>query len=208
MSGFDDEQLAACSWLMRNLWARRLLKSKLCKFLTMYGGLCSVAFITFLLVYVNGFYSCPSLYDGDFERCRYPLYFAYFINLEMILNIIMFHYTFTLNRVSSLVPMSILLRKGEEYRNSNSFLNEETENRLDANKNSVIFGKTKYCRTCQIIVPERCHHCPLCNCCVMRKDHHCYVTGGCVGFANQRYFVVFVFWSMVGGLYSIFYMIR
>lgn len=35
--------------------------------------------------------------------------------------------------------------------------------------------------------------------CVLRKDHHCFVSGGCVGLANQRFFIVFLFWATIGG---------
>uniref|UniRef100_A0A914XRY4 Palmitoyltransferase n=1 Tax=Panagrolaimus superbus TaxID=310955 RepID=A0A914XRY4_9BILA len=61
---------------------------------------------------------------------------------------------------------------------------------------------TKYCSACNMITPRRCHHCPLCKICVLRKDHHCFLTGGCVGLANQRYFIVFLFWSVFGALYG------
>jgi palmitoyltransferase len=63
---------------------------------------------------------------------------------------------------------------------------------------------TKYCTACNIIVPRRCHHCPLCKICILRKDHHCFLTGGCVGLANQRYFIIFLFWAIFGAFYGTF----
>ncbi|KAE9552508.1 hypothetical protein FO519_004288 [Halicephalobus sp. NKZ332] len=65
---------------------------------------------------------------------------------------------------------------------------------------------TKYCSQCNTITPRRCHHCPLCKICVLRKDHHCFLTGGCVGLANQRYFIVFLFWASLGAFYGCSYL--
>lgn len=61
---------------------------------------------------------------------------------------------------------------------------------------------TKYCHECKKITPRRCHHCPLCKICVLRKDHHCFLLGGCAGLANQRYFIVFLFWATLGAAYG------
>jgi len=38
--------------------------------------------------------------------------------------------------------------------------------------------------------------------CILRKDHHCFLTGGCVGLANQRFFIVFLFWATLGAAYG------
>ncbi|KAI6191396.1 Lethal (2) 35Be [Aphelenchoides bicaudatus] len=69
-------------------------------------------------------------------------------------------------------------------------------------------GPTKFCSECRRITPRRTHHCPLCDICVLRKDHHCMLTGGCVGLANQRYFIVFLFWAVVGSAYGGTYTFR
>uniref|UniRef100_A0A915CPD1 Palmitoyltransferase n=1 Tax=Ditylenchus dipsaci TaxID=166011 RepID=A0A915CPD1_9BILA len=63
-------------------------------------------------------------------------------------------------------------------------------------------NQTKFCVECNKTTPKRCHHCPICNICVLRKDHHCFLTGGCVGLANQRYFIVFLFWAVLGAGYG------
>ncbi|CDW55787.1 zf-DHHC domain containing protein [Trichuris trichiura] len=65
------------------------------------------------------------------------------------------------------------------------------------------FG-ARYCLFCHFMVPVICHHCPVCDYCVFRKDHHCFFMGGCVGFGNQRYFIVFLFWATLGSMYSLF----
>uniref|UniRef100_A0A1I8I7J6 Palmitoyltransferase n=1 Tax=Macrostomum lignano TaxID=282301 RepID=A0A1I8I7J6_9PLAT len=54
------------------------------------------------------------------------------------------------------------------------------------------------CLVCQHDAPPRTHHCPVCRACVLKRDHHCYMTGRCVGFYNQRFFIVMVFYLMIG----------
>ncbi|CAO3643107.1 unnamed protein product [Cunninghamella blakesleeana] len=58
-------------------------------------------------------------------------------------------------------------------------------------------GESKYCSTCQIIKPERCHHCKICDICVLKMDHHCIWINGCVGFGNYKTFVLFLTYTTV-----------
>ena len=53
----------------------------------------------------------------------------------------------------------------------------------------------KPCVVCSFHKPPRCHHCPMCNECVLKRDHHCFFARQCIGLYNQRFFVVFNFWS-------------
>ena len=62
----------------------------------------------------------------------------------------------------------------------------------------------RMCLTCQLAVPPRSHHCKLCQMCVLKRDHHCFFTGTCVGFNNQRHFVVYSFYILLGSLFGIF----
>ncbi|KAF8434941.1 DHHC palmitoyltransferase-domain-containing protein [Terfezia claveryi] len=50
----------------------------------------------------------------------------------------------------------------------------------------------KYCRTCRIWRPPRCHHCRVCDNCIETQDHHCVWLNNCVGRRNYRYFFTFV----------------
>ncbi|CAH1781679.1 unnamed protein product [Owenia fusiformis] len=67
----------------------------------------------------------------------------------------------------------------------------------------------KPCLICQYNVPPRAHHCPLCKVCILKHDHHCYFTGRCIGLNNQRHFIVFTFWAILGSAiylaYTLFY---
>ena len=56
----------------------------------------------------------------------------------------------------------------------------------------------KYCHYCQLNQPPRAYHCDRCNVCILKRCHHCIYTGSCIGYFNQRYFIILLFWSLVG----------
>ena len=63
---------------------------------------------------------------------------------------------------------------------------------------------TKYCKTCNLWRPPRCHHCRICDNCIDTQDHHCVWLNNCVGRRNYRYFFAFVFWGTALGCYLTF----
>ncbi|KAF3907870.1 hypothetical protein ABW20_dc0109166 [Dactylellina cionopaga] len=59
----------------------------------------------------------------------------------------------------------------------------------------------KYCKTCRIWRPPRCHHCRVCDNCIETQDHHCVWLNNCVGRRNYRYFFTFIAAASILGLY-------
>ena len=58
----------------------------------------------------------------------------------------------------------------------------------------------KRCDKCLVVRPPRVHHCSVCKGCVMRMDHHCPWINNCVGQFNQKFFILFCFYSLIGCL--------
>lgn len=63
---------------------------------------------------------------------------------------------------------------------------------------------TKYCKTCNIWRPLRCHHCRICDNCIETQDHHCVWINNCVGRRNYRYFFTFISTGTLLGIFLSF----
>ncbi|EGC31167.1 hypothetical protein DICPUDRAFT_157015 [Dictyostelium purpureum] len=61
--------------------------------------------------------------------------------------------------------------------------------------------KLKYCETCDIFRPPRSFHCSTCNNCVQNFDHHCVWIGNCIGQRNYKYFLFFIFSTLIYSTY-------
>ncbi|XP_027047703.1 palmitoyltransferase ZDHHC3-like [Pocillopora damicornis] len=59
------------------------------------------------------------------------------------------------------------------------------------------------CAKCEAYRPPRAHHCRTCGRCIRKMDHHCPWINNCVGEANQKYFILFLFYTGLASLYSI-----
>ncbi|KAJ0673146.1 putative protein S-acyltransferase [Helianthus annuus] len=58
-------------------------------------------------------------------------------------------------------------------------------------------ARIRYCRKCNHIKPPRCHHCSVCGRCVLKMDHHCVWVVNCVGAQNYKYFLLFLFYTLL-----------
>ena len=67
-------------------------------------------------------------------------------------------------------------------------------------------NESGHCDKCNQQIPARAHHCIMCKRCILRRDHHCFFTGACIGFHNQRYFIVFCFYAMIGCAWGTWHM--
>ena len=106
--------------------------------------------------------------------------FAWFVSIEIVINWIL------------------------SARKSPSQVNAKTVPQGDEKLVTSLPEGWKSCPTCQLDTPPRSHHCKICKMCVLKRDHHCFFTGSCIGFFNQRYFIVFMFYATLGLIFSIY----
>lgn len=57
------------------------------------------------------------------------------------------------------------------------------------------------CSECNDLKPARTHHCSVCEVCVFQMSSHCVFINNCVGLENQRFFLLFILYSLIGTSY-------
>lgn len=70
------------------------------------------------------------------------------------------------------------------------------------------FGQVNICLKCRIIRPDRCYHCSKCSICILKRDHHCPLLDKCIGFSNQKYFILLLFYTLIYSLFFAFSIIH
>ncbi|CAH1792502.1 unnamed protein product [Owenia fusiformis] len=75
--------------------------------------------------------------------------------------------------------------------------------RLTRKDTKLVEKLTDECAICSIKPPPRSHHCPLCDRCVLKRDHHCFFITTCIGYHNQKYFILYCFYMMLGTFYAV-----
>ena len=61
----------------------------------------------------------------------------------------------------------------------------------------------KFCKRCKAFKPIRAHHCSICGRCIIKMDHHCPWVNNCIGQYNQKYFLLFLFYVILGEMYAV-----
>jgi len=59
----------------------------------------------------------------------------------------------------------------------------------------------RVCPECVILKPDRSRHCDYCGSCVAVFDHHCPWIDNCVGARNHKYFLLFIFSTLLSVIY-------
>lgn len=64
--------------------------------------------------------------------------------------------------------------------------------------NSDLKMNFERCKRCYVIRVPKTHHCSKCQHCIMKMDHHCPWINNCVGIFNQKYFILFCYYCLIG----------
>lgn len=60
--------------------------------------------------------------------------------------------------------------------------------------------RPRFCKRCQAWKPERSHHCSVSGHCVLKMDHYCIWVINCVGLLNYKFFLLFLFYTLIASL--------
>lgn len=96
----------------------------------------------------------------------------------------------------------------EGWENNYKTIYDEAELKNSTNKILSPYDKKLYCQKCSMKRPARAHHCKICNKCVLKMDHHCPWIMNCVGHANQKYFILFLFYATIGDLIGFIFLLQ
>lgn len=82
---------------------------------------------------------------------------------------------------------------------SEAELQEAKQNTRKPNKRELIHPNApRWCAPCQKFKPPRSHHCKELGDCVVRMDHFCPWVNNCVGFKNHKFFILFLWYAIIG----------
>ncbi|KAK0416525.1 hypothetical protein QR680_012541 [Steinernema hermaphroditum] len=141
-------------------------------------GMSSAVLLLTLGAGVNTLHTCPMLYG--FDACRWMTFCVVLFYLQAMANFFLVRFTYRRNEVSKWIEKVSLPQR--------------------------LVDRFKFCVLCNSGKPRRSYHCHSCGICTLRCDHHCFCSGACIGIANQRYFIVWIFWSILAVAVTVPYM--
>jgi len=68
--------------------------------------------------------------------------------------------------------------------------------------------RPRYCKHCQCWKPERSHHCSVSGRCILKMDHYCIWVVNCVGLLNYKFFLQFLWWTLVASAMAVCLLIK
>jgi hypothetical protein len=95
----------------------------------------------------------------------------------------------SLKKVASSSGLFMNLITKETYENFN-FMDEEF-------KQFLARTGRKFCQSCRMFKPVRAHHCRQTGRCVLKMDHYCNWISTCIGYANYKYFLLFILYTSI-----------
>eukprot|EP01095_Lingulamoeba_sp_RSL-Kostka_P001685 TRINITY_DN1245_c3_g1_i1.p1 TRINITY_DN1245_c3_g1~~TRINITY_DN1245_c3_g1_i1.p1 ORF type:complete len:326 (-),score=35.90 TRINITY_DN1245_c3_g1_i1:30-1007(-) len=132
-------------------------------------------------------YTCPFLIRLQFEFGIITLVISFCWSLLCIIFILI-----TGNMDPGIVPRQTDIKEENPFNTLPRF-REHTIN----NKKIQV----KWCNTCHIFRPPRSNHCRLCDNCVEIWDHHCPWVGNCIGKRNYKFYLYFIWSTMLFAIY-------
>jgi len=101
----------------------------------------------------------------------------------------------------SVRTVAITLQNPED--NKRPTTHDDTSSRLDAEEDEQV----SFCGKCSSLRPPRAHHCSECGHCILKYDHHCPWINNCVGYFNHKYFMLFLTYLILTGVYMLIFLI-
>lgn len=182
-------ELISSDWKPRSWYTFALVAFSLCLFL--------YAYISYIWIHIIPYYT---YYNPN------NLFLTFKKSLIGFLTLILIHIIFQLGMVSYLrtifedpggVPHDWKL-SDRNIINSKKMLSKQN---IKLTTERMLGGSIRICRVCVQQKPDRTHHCSSCQRCVLRMDHHCPWVNNCVGFNNHKFFILFIFWLVVGSFF-------